>query len=93
MYSDVFRCSNCGHRLNRLHPKLSAMLTFVFSPYTHCIRCGAASVHRLTKRDRIDSVSRNPISVLLRLTGAPLIKCPACRLQYSDWRRPRPDST
>ena len=60
---------------------------YLFSPYTHCVRCGTISVTRAAKRDRIDSVSRNILSRIQHLLGAPLNKCAACRLQYYDWRR------
>jgi hypothetical protein len=63
---------------------------FLFSRYSHCIQCGSARVHRLTKRDRVDSMSHHPFSVLQHITGAPVNKCIACRLQYHDWRRPQP---
>jgi hypothetical protein len=71
-----------------MHAPVEARLTFLFSRRTHCIRCGTADVHRLSKRDRIDSVSNSLASWLMRLSGAPLNKCPSCRLQYYDWRRP-----
>ena len=87
-FSDVFRCSRCGYRRKRVHPVVDANLAFVFSRYTRCIRCGSERIERLKKRDRIDSVSKNLVSRLLRLTGAPVNKCPSCRLQYYDWRRP-----
>jgi uncharacterized protein with PIN domain len=92
VYSDIFRCTKCGHRLNRLHASLGATFTFAFSRHTHCIRCGTPNVHRLKKRDRIDSVSRHPASLLLALTGAPFNRCASCRLQYHDWRRPGRDA-
>lgn len=87
LYSDIFRCTKCGRRRNLLHMVRGALVTFTFSRYTHCIRCGTSNVHRLVKRDRVDSMSRHPLSLLFALTGAPLNKCPGCRLQYRDWRR------
>jgi hypothetical protein len=91
LYNEIFRCTRCGYFLKHLHPLVDANLSFVFSRYTHCIRCGTSRVQRLKKRDRIDSMSKHLASLLLRLTGAPLNKCPACRLQYYDWRPPQPD--
>ncbi|MEP7305872.1 MAG: hypothetical protein ABJA98_10165 [Acidobacteriota bacterium] len=88
LYSDVFRCRKCGRRLKRSRLRSGGILTFAFSRYSHCIRCGTPNVHRMKKRDRIDSMSRHPLSLLLRLTGAPLNRCYSCRLQYRDWRRP-----
>ena len=91
-YTDVFRCTNCDYRLSSPRPIWRANFRFTFSRYTHCIKCGTDAVHRLTKRDRVDSVSRSVISRILHLSGAPLNKCVACRLQYYDWRPPRPAS-
>jgi hypothetical protein len=91
VYADAFRCSRCHFRTRRLRTALSVSLAFYFSRFTHCIRCGSSRIERLKKRDRIDSTSKHPTSLLLRLTGAPLKKCPACRLQYYDWRPPVPD--
>ena len=62
----------------------------LFSRCSHCIRCGSSRVHRLTKRDRVDAMSRHVFSLIQLLTFAPLNKCVACRLQYYDWRPPNP---
>jgi DNA-directed RNA polymerase subunit RPC12/RpoP len=88
VYSDIYRCTKCGRRVNLVRSAHSVALTFFFSRHSHCIRCGTTNVHRLKKRDRIDSVSRHPVSVLLGLVGAPFNRCNRCRLQYHDWRRP-----
>jgi hypothetical protein len=88
--SKVFRCTKCGHHVHRKRPAFSGPLMFVFSRYTHCINCHTAAVHRLAKRDRVDSVSTSLMSRILGLLGAPLNKCVACRLQYYDWRPPAP---
>jgi hypothetical protein len=88
VYSETFHCTHCDRRLSRMRYNLNAILTFAWSRHTHCIRCGTPNVHGLKKRDRIDSVSYHPASLLLALTGAPLRRCPSCRLQYHDWRRP-----
>ena len=88
LYGEAFRCTKCGRRLNRMRPGLASTLTFIFARHTHCIRCGTPDVDRLKKRDRVDSVSRHPASVLLALTGAPFNRCSICRLQFHDWRRP-----
>jgi len=47
-------------------------------------------VHRTAKRDRIDSFSKNVVTVIQGVFAAPINKCPACRPQFYDWRRPRP---
>jgi hypothetical protein len=91
LYSDVFRCPNCNTAERWLHAAIDFSVTFYFSRFTHCIRCGSARIERLARRDYIDGLSYHPVSVVLRLTGAPLKKCPACRLQYYDWRPVAPD--
>lgn len=88
-YTAVFRCRKCDYQVGKFHPWLIANYRFLFSRYTRCIRCGTEQVYRASKRDRVDYVSSHPLSMLLHLTGAPLNKCPGCRLQYYDWRRPR----
>ncbi len=86
LYSDAFRCPKCGYRLNRSRVTLSPTVSFLFSRHTSCVQCGSLNVHRMAKRDRIDSISKSPVTWLFRLSGAPLNKCPTCRLQYYDWR-------
>ena len=86
--AEAFRCRKCGYRTSRWRPALGVALQFVFSRHSHCVSCGTERVKRIAKRDRVDSMSRNIVSILFGLTGAPLNKCPACRLQYRDWRRP-----
>jgi uncharacterized protein with PIN domain len=92
LYSDAFVCRECGYRTARLRPFIRVNATFLFSRHTHCIRCGTARVHRLSKRDRVDSISKHLFSLLQHLTFAPINKCIACRLQYYDWRPPPPHS-
>lgn len=91
-YSALFRCRQCGFRTGKFHSWLSSNYRFMFSRYTRCVRCSTYNVHRGSKRDRIDGVSRHPLSLLQHILGAPLNKCPACRLQYYDWRRPQPSA-
>jgi transcription elongation factor Elf1 len=86
IYRDVLRCTTCRHRVKRRYTALDAKVSFYFSRYTNCIRCGTLAVYRLSQRDRVDSMSRSLVSQLQRLSGAPLMKCNACRLQYYDWR-------
>lgn len=85
-YADVFRCQACARRIARPHATFVSNADFVFSRYTRCIRCGTRDVHRLTKRDGIDPMSRNLLSVFFRLMRAPIHRCRGCRLQYCDWR-------
>jgi uncharacterized Zn finger protein len=86
VYSDAFRCEQCGNWVKHYHSFLRVEIGFFLTPYTQCIRCGTREVHRIAKRDRVDSLSKRPASRLMQLLGAPLNKCPACRLQYYDWR-------
>jgi uncharacterized protein with PIN domain len=92
LYADVYGCASCGYVARHLHRALDRNFEFYCSRFTHCIRCGSKRIERLSKRDVIDSMSHHLVSLLFRLTGAPLKKCPACRLQYYDWRPIAPDS-
>ena len=97
VYSDAFVCSRCKLRLGWYHPFLFFLLRqfrFVFSYYARCVRCGKQeSVSRLEKRDKIDSVSKNPLALFQCLLGAPVNRCSPCRLQFYDWRPPRPGAS
>ena len=86
LYSNAFRCGHCGRRSRWVYPAIRSRVGFLFSRYTRCIRCGSTRIERLTRRDRIDPVVRSLPNQLVRLTGAPIKKCPTCRLQYYDWR-------
>ena len=96
IYSGVFSCDKCKARVGWYHPLALAQIVrfqFVFSRHSRCLRCGRAEpVSRLAKRDYIDGLAKSPLSWLQRLTGAPINRCSACRLQYYDWRRPTPDA-
>jgi hypothetical protein len=91
-YSLKLQCPQCGGTSRRLHHGLQMLLVRLGSRYAHCVRCGSSNVHRLAERDRIDSMSWCTTSILFRLTAAPLNRCPACRLQFYDWRPPAPPS-
>jgi hypothetical protein len=88
VYSDMYRCLRCEYRIGQPYRLLRSNVTFITSRHTRCIRCGTIDVHRSHKRDRIDPVSNNPLSWLMRLFGAPVVRCTRCRLQYYDFRRP-----
>ena len=88
LYAEKFSCRKCGYELNALHAGIRGTLSFFSSKHSQCLACGNRGVQRLSKRDRIDSMSRHPFSLLIGLTGAPINRCPICRLQYRDWRRP-----
>jgi hypothetical protein len=88
VYADVHHCHRCNRRIRRWRSAADRSVQFLFSRQSHCIQCGTGRVQRLSKRDRIDSMSKHPFSLVLLLTGAPINHCPSCRLQYHDWRRP-----
>ena len=97
VYSDAYVCSRCKTRVGWYYPSLLFFLVqfrFMFSWYSRCVRCGRQeSVSRLEKRDHIDSVSKNPLALFQRLLWAPVHRCSPCRLQFYDWRPPRPSSS
>jgi hypothetical protein len=86
IYSETYSCAKCGERVRRLRRQIDPAHVFLLSLHTRCVQCGSTRIERLKARDRIDPVSSHPFSQLLRLTGAPVNRCPACRLQYYDWR-------
>jgi uncharacterized protein with PIN domain len=85
LFAAAYRCRGCGRRTRRLHRHLAIRFGY-FSLHTRCSHCGTADVHRVSKLDRAEPVSRRIASRLQRLTAAPLNWCGACRLQYYDWR-------
>jgi hypothetical protein len=51
-----------------------------------CPKCGTPQLERLRKRDRIDPLYLNPVSLVQALIGAHIFWCPFCRLQFYDIR-------
>lgn len=92
LFSNVFRCERCARRLRRAHRVIHVDVTFYLSTYTRCIRCATPDVRRSARLDRVDSISRHPLSVVQRLFGAPINRCFSCRVQYFDWRPVRTQS-
>jgi hypothetical protein len=88
--SDMYECAGCRRRVGTYHRSLYAYSRFLFSRYSRCIRCGSEAVQRLKKRDKVDGFSQNPLALVQALTGAPINRCSPCRLQFFDWRKPRP---
>jgi hypothetical protein len=72
------------------HNRLFYYSRFPFSRHSRCIRCGSDAIQRLKKRDKQDGFLQNPLALIQGLTGAPVNRCSSCRLQFFDWRRPRP---
>jgi hypothetical protein len=62
---------------------------FLFSVHSCCVGCGSESVHQIEQRDPADALSNDVLGLFQFLLGAPLKKCPDCRLQYYDWRPAR----
>lgn len=92
LYGDSFICPKCKTKRGRLRPALAELvssLRFVFSKSSRCPKCESYGVYRLTERDRIDSMSSNPVALFQFLLRAPVHKCPKCRLRFYDWRKPR----
>jgi hypothetical protein len=89
LWSDMYQCSECRRRAGTYHRHLYAHCRFLFSRKSRCIRCGSEAVQRLTKRDKVDGFSQNPLALIQILIGAPVNRCSPCRLQFFDWRKPR----
>ena len=90
LYSEMYVCAACNLRAGEFHRALMANFRFVFSRYSHCIRCGSEAVQRLAKRDKVDGFSNHPLAWVQVLLGAPVNRCSPCRVQFFDWRKPRP---
>ena len=90
IYSEAYNCRKCGYVGGAMRASLRGTIDFLTSRHSKCIACGNLTVQRLSKRDRIDTMSKHPFSLALGLTLAPINRCPLCRLQYRDWRRPDP---
>ena len=88
LYSGAYRCKGCGRTSFRMHRWIFATYGSVSCGHSRCIYCGGSRVHRVHKNDRVDSFSRHPLSVLLGLFFAPVVKCPSCRVQFHDFRKP-----
>jgi hypothetical protein len=83
-------CPKCHHVERLWRVPFERAATFVLSRYSRCIQCGSYRVKRLAGRDRIDSLSTHPLSMLTGLLFAPFHHCNACRLQFHDWRAIHP---
>ena len=85
-YRRLLHCAACGFEAPDWRLPFKATLRFLFSTHTRCVECGTTRVRRLPARDRIDRMSRHPLSLLGGLLFAPIYHCGRCRLQYRDWR-------
>lgn len=87
-YSALYQCRGCGHRLAS-----PSRLSILCSLTCCCPRCGREELDRPARRDPIDALYHNPLSLAQGLLGAPLYWCRPCRLQFHDFRRPAARST
>jgi hypothetical protein len=97
IYSAIFVCPRCRLRLAvyyRFLARQNVRRRFLFSGHSRCVGCGSESVYHLERRDPVDPLSKDVLGLFQFLLGAPLKKCPDCRVQYYDWRpaRKRVDS-
>jgi hypothetical protein len=82
----VFQCLKCKRKTKI--PKYPAL--FLLSLHRSCPKCGTPQLDRLRKRDKIDPLYLNPLSLVQRLLGANIYWCPFCRVQFYDLRPPWP---
>ncbi len=81
-YSAVYACRRCDLKVGSARwwdPLLSS--------HRCCPKCGGGNIERLSRRDEIDPMYKNPLSWLQGLLGAKLWWCPLCRIQFYDLRR------
>lgn len=81
----VYKCQDCGTTRSIARAPFR-----IFNRYAECPRCGTQSLSKRTTRDRIDSMTTNPLRRALLLLGCPLYHCTFCRLQFRDWRPRHP---
>jgi hypothetical protein len=86
----MYECPKCNRRVGSYYRPLYAHCRFLFSRHSRCIGCGSEAVQRLAKRDKVDGFSKNPLALIQALTAAPVNRCSPCRVQFFDWRMPRP---
>jgi uncharacterized Zn finger protein len=81
----IYKCENCGRQTHRRRPIFT-----LFRRYCECPKCGTRNLSRLAVRDRIDTMTQNPLRRLLFLFGYPIYHCTFCRYQFRDWRKRQP---
>jgi hypothetical protein len=86
VYAAVLQCPKCKRKTKL--PKYPTL--FLLSLHRSCPKCGTPQLDRLRKRDKIDPLYLNPLSLVQRLFGAHLYWCPFCRVQFYDLRPPWP---
>ncbi len=82
-HAAVYCCPECGHE-----EQVSQVVVYpVLSLTARCPRCSNPRLKKLGKRDHIEHLYRNPLSMMQRWLGAPILYCAYCRLQFYDLRR------
>ncbi|HUP04895.1 MAG TPA: hypothetical protein VMU19_12955 [Bryobacteraceae bacterium] len=82
LYAVIYQCPECKRKT-----KIARFpAIYVASLHRTCPKCGGPQLEKLRKRDHIDPLYLNPISLLQGLIGAPIWWCPFCRLQFYDFR-------
>lgn len=84
-FAAAYRCDEC-----RLRIRFSRLKTLKTKRYVSCPRCGNFSLNILSRRDHIDSMSKNPLRRMLGMLHARLYHCRGCRYQFHDLRRRAP---
>ena len=81
MYKAAYQCQDCEFRVTT--PR---RFTFTFHRRACCPACGSSDLKRLPRRDKIETLSKRPWSLLQGLLGGRLYYCALCRLQFYDLR-------
>lgn len=90
-YAAIYECEKC--HCQDLESQLEHFP--MLSPAARCPECGNTALRVQPGLDPVDRLFRNPLSLLQKFLGAPLLYCSPCRLQFYDWRpflkpKPRP---
>ena len=84
-YAAVYWCPACNIKTAYSRP-----WTFHLPFHRCCPRCGNTRIEHMKRRDRIDPMYKNPLSLIQVLFGARLWWCPLCRIQFYDMRPAQP---
>ena len=78
----IYKCKDCA-----AYTGVHYWATWHWCSLTaQCPKCGNPDLKHLTRRDKIDPVTRLLISRIQGLFGAPILYCHYCRLQFYDFR-------
>jgi LSD1 subclass zinc finger protein len=91
VYASAHECRDCAARIRRFRLLISC-IRFVFTARTACPSCGVDWVSPASKPPvQFADVSRDPLSFIQQLRGAPRFKCSLCTTHYYDARSLRRD--